>query len=684
MPINRLTPVSVAGLGTGLTVVTTGMRHSCVVTGGGAAVCWGDNGDGQLGDGTLVSHSTPGTVSGLASGVASVSAADYHTCALTTSGAAWCWGENSFGQLGDGTTTGRYAPVGVSGLASGVSAITTGGYHTCAVTGAGALWCWGYNYNGQLGDGTTTNRSVPTAVTGLGSGVSAVAVGAAHACALTGAGAVWCWGYNGYGQLGDGTTTSSLTPVAVGGLGSGVVTLAAGGYHTCALTGAGAALCWGDNEFGQVGDGTTAVYRATPTAVSGLGSGVSGVATGSWHSCAVTTAGAALCWGWNRSGRLGDGTTANSSTPVAVSGLASGMAAIDGGGSSGCALTTAGSAWCWGDNADGQLGDGRPTAHLTPIPTVGLQPALADVGRDGRSDLLWHHATGGDVWAWPMNGTTPLSQTSLGTVADTDWQIHGLGDQTGDGRADLLWRHATSGALFLWTMNGTSVTAQTYLGAVVPDYTIVGTADYTGDGKTDILWRHQTSGELWLWRMNGATLEAVTQVATIDPVYAVVASGDLNGDGKADLLWRHETSGDVWVWLMNGAVATSQVYLGAVSDLGYHVAGLADHDRDGRADLLWHHGTSGDVWMWTMNGTTIAAITHVATVGDTNFGVVGTGDYDGDAKADVLWHHATTGALWVWLMNGAVINSATLGGHRARRGVPGGQPAVRSADVSPP
>ena len=159
------------------------------------------------------------------------------------------------------------------------------------------------------------------------------------------------------------------------------------------------------------------------------------------------------------------------------------------------------------------------------------------------------------------------------------------------------------------------MTAQQYLGAVVPDYAIVGTADYTGDGKTDVLWRHVASGELWLWRMNGATLEAVTLVATISPSFAVVASGDVNGDGRADILWRHQTNGDVWVWLMNGAVATSQVYLGAVTDLGYQVAGLADHDRDGRADVLWHHATSGDVWVWTMNGAAISGMTQVADGG---------------------------------------------------------------------
>ena len=284
---------------------------------------------------------------------------------------------------------------------------------------------------------------------------------------------------------------------------------------------------------------------------------------------------------------------------------------------------------------------------------------VGDLDGDGTSDLVWRHATGGELWVWRMSGGAPANQTYVGTVADTGWQVEGLGDQTGDGRADLLWRHQTSGGLFLWTMNGTTITAQQYLGAVAPDYAIVGTADYTGDGKTDILWRHQASGELWLWQMNGAALVAPMLVATIAPAYAVAASGDVDGDGKADILWRHATNGDVWLWLMNGPVPTSQVYLGTVTDLGYEVAGLADHDRNGRADVLWRHATSGDVWLWQMQGTTIAAMRHLATIGDTNFHVAGVGDYDGDGRADVLWHHATSGAVWVWGMNGGIITSAT-------------------------
>jgi alpha-tubulin suppressor-like RCC1 family protein len=256
--------------------------------------------------------------------VAAIAGGQEHTCAVTSTGGVKCWGDNFSGQLGDGTTTDRRTPVDVSGLSSSVVAVAVGAGHSCALTGAGGVKCWGENNQGQLGDGTTTDRHVPANVLGLPSGVKSIAAAGVHTCALMSGGALKCWGANDYGELGDGTTTQRNGPVEVSGLESGVAAVAAGGDqdgndHTCALTNTGV-KCWGLNSDGELGDGTT-TNRHIPGAVSGLASGVIAVAVGGGQSCALTSLGRIKCWGWNYFGQLGDGTTVISLTPVGVLGF---------------------------------------------------------------------------------------------------------------------------------------------------------------------------------------------------------------------------------------------------------------------------------------------------------------------------------------------------------------------------
>ena len=378
----------------GAVKISAGTHHTCAVTSTGDAYCWGRNTDGQLGDGTTTNRSTPVKVlpgAGLAPGtIADITAGNDHTCARTTSADAYCWGGNHHGQLGDGTLLDRSTPVRVlagAGLGSGtVTEITTSAFHTCARTTSGDPYCWGYNYYGGLGDGTTTNRVTPVKVlagAGLTFGITAsIATGSFHTCARTIGGDAYCWGYNSYGQLGDGTTTHRTTPVktlAGAGLAAGTVaSISAGGYHTCATSTPGDAYCWGNNEWGRLGDGTT-TQRTAPVKVSagaGLTSGtVADIAVGDFHTCARTSTSDAYCWGYGYYGQLGNGNTAaQSTTPTKVitgDGLASGtVVGLTAGNVHTCASTTTGDAYCWGDNAYGQLGDGTTTSSAAPTEVV--------------------------------------------------------------------------------------------------------------------------------------------------------------------------------------------------------------------------------------------------------------------------------------------------------------------------
>jgi alpha-tubulin suppressor-like RCC1 family protein len=301
-------PLQVSG---GLTFakVVAGRDHTCGVNASGVAYCWGSNAQGRLGTGTG-SNTTPAPVSGTLT-FATTSAAYAHTCGVTTNGEGYCWGDNSAGALGSGSTTATGFPGAIAGGLSFAS-ISPGRYFTCGRTTAGAAYCWGDNTDGELGDGTQTRSTSPVAVSGAYNFAS-VSAGGFHTCGLTTAGVAYCWGSNGIGQLGDGTLNSSSIPKAV----SGTVTFAsisAGNRHTCAVTAAGAAYCWGDNSGGALGTGSNINGSLVPIAVSG-GLTFANVSAGRFHTCGVTTGGTAYCWG---TGVIGDGSTAGSNAPVAV------------------------------------------------------------------------------------------------------------------------------------------------------------------------------------------------------------------------------------------------------------------------------------------------------------------------------------------------------------------------------
>ena len=267
-----------------------------------------------------------------APGIASISAGGEHACAIVD-GAAYCWGENYNGELGDGTNINSAVPVAVD--ANGVLAgknlvqITAGYENTCALDSTGTAYCWGADRYGQLGDGTTSNSNVPTAVKASGAlagkTLSQITAGAYVTCAVDVGGAAYCWGYNVYGELGDGTNTSTDVPVAVdtsGALAGQTLTqINASWYHTCAVDTTGAAYCWGRNAYGQLGDASSAGSNV-PVAVdaSGVLAGkvLTQITAGAYDTCAADAAGAAYCWGYDSYGELGNGSTTPSDVPVLV------------------------------------------------------------------------------------------------------------------------------------------------------------------------------------------------------------------------------------------------------------------------------------------------------------------------------------------------------------------------------
>jgi alpha-tubulin suppressor-like RCC1 family protein len=277
---------------------------------------------------------------GLLSGIASIAAGLDHTCALSTTGAVYCWGHNEGGELGNNSTTDSNVPVqvvgvGGSGLLSGIASIAAGLDHTCAVSTTGAVYCWGYNVDGELGNNSTTESNVPVQVEGVGgsgllSGIASIAAGGYHTCALSTTGAVYCWGLNYYGELGNNSTTQSNVPVQVEGVGgsgllSGIASIGVGFFHTCALSTTGGVYCWGNNSRGELGNNST-TDSYVPVQVVGVGgtgllSGIATIAVGAFHTCALSATGRIDCWGDNYYGELGNNSTTNSHVPVEVTGF---------------------------------------------------------------------------------------------------------------------------------------------------------------------------------------------------------------------------------------------------------------------------------------------------------------------------------------------------------------------------
>jgi len=390
----------------GAVTVDAGSYHTCATLSNGSVRCWGYNGYGALGDGTLSNRLSPVAVTNL-TGAQSVTAGGWSSCALLSNGTVSCWGRNDKGQLGDGTTTNHSTFVATSSLSEATN-VSSGDSHGCAVvTTDHAVRCWGDNTSYKLGTGTTADSKVPNSVLLLGmeAGATSVSVGEKHTCAVLLDKTVQCWGVGTYGQLG---TFQPATNVNVPNV-TGATAVAAGSMHSCALLEDHTVRCWGTGVLGQLGNGKLGL--GTPAPVVGISNAVA-ITAGGAHTCALLDDGTARCWGNNGSGQLGDGTQVNQSSPVAVAGLSQ-VVGLSAGYSHTCAVLAEGTVKCWGSNVQGQLGDGTTTSRSTPQAVSGIPLSNGTSGTGGAS------GTGGTSSAGGKSATGGASSSTGGTGDNT-------------------------------------------------------------------------------------------------------------------------------------------------------------------------------------------------------------------------------------------------------------------------
>jgi RHS repeat-associated protein len=590
---NRLVSATSSGGAAGA-ILAGGQYHSLALKSDGTAWAWGYNVDGELGDGTTTNRTAPVQVSGL-TGVSAIAAGNLHSLALTSGGVVKSWGSNVYGQLGDGTTTGRKTPVQVTGL-TGITAVAGGNYHSLALRADGTVAAWGLNNAGQLGDGTTTSRTVPVSVQGL-SGVVAIAAGglpgfAGHSVALKGDGTVWTWGYGKHGQLGNGSMSSSTTPLKVAGL-SGVVAIAAKGDNTYALKGDGTVWAWGDDGYGQLGNtGVQGSQSTVPVQVAI--SGVAAIAAGGTHALALKSDGTAWGWGNNNTGQLGDGGACGKTctTPVKISSL-SNAAVLAAGYVHSLAALSDGTVKAWGRNAEGELGDGTTTVRLTPVTTSGLGGVKASMSStyayDGDGLRASATVSGSTArFAWGLVGPVQLLLTDGATNYVYDDQGLPI-EQIDGGGTPLYYQHDQLGSTRLLT-NGGGAVAATYT------YDPYGTlTSHTGSADTPLRFAGQYQDATGLYYLRARYYDPMTaQFLTRDSLsaltqqtYGYTSGNPLNWVDPAGLCNKNPLSGSFWTHgncISDGATAAAKGVYNAGSWAWNGVADL------GSAAVQWVEG----------------------------------------------------------------------------------------------
>ncbi|WP_409562640.1 RCC1 domain-containing protein [Hyphomicrobium sp. MC8b] len=632
---------------------------ACAIDDAGKGWCWGANGHGQVGDGTTNNvRNTPTAVAGDHTVIDIVTG----SCLLDSAGAAWCWGANDYGQLGNGTSgpgTNSAVPVAVSGGHVFVSLAQHAMYWAanCGIKADGSAWCWGRGNDGNFGDGTNTNSSVPVAA-GIGQSWQALKSGQQHTCGVTTTGAGYCWGYDASGKVGNGPAPGGNLPLAVSG--SHVFAAVSAGWNGgCGLDSGGEVWCWGDNGYGQLGDGTT--INANAPVLAQAGSNFTDVDTDGNFVCGVTDKGAVRCWGANEAGQLGTNAVGWEIEPVAVAGghvftsLVSQTYTT-------CALKINGEAWCWGDNAVGGAGQSDGSAFYSPAQVVGGHVFTALDANPGMRRGCGLDNTG-KTWCWgwvPADRSYGQTFTSIAGGEGSDKPSCGL---KADGSA---WCLGTNGAGQLG--DGTTVDSTGAYVAVTGGHVFTSLA-----GSGTAVCGLESDGSAWCWGQNNYGQLGNNNIGVNSSAPAAVSGGHqfskLSGGGSA--VCGVATDSALWCWgygafgaLGNGATATSAIPVRVgTAGTGTLFSDWTDVSIVGHSSLGAHGcGLRADesMWCWGDNvygqlgdGTTTSSNVPVEVTGDHSFVAVSAagGGREGftcgldDEGAAWCWGHKTRGQL---------------------------------------